>query len=284
MKLPIFSIVFNNFSRCFTILFQSMKHFWFLVIPVMITAHLVWNEIIYFCLGYQNATGWSYGYMFHHSPGQGYNNMPDSIFHHTGHYMFPGHMMLTFLLMIMMTFLLMWVAVVWMNKTISHSEPDMRFDSRFVLAMLLKLVLGFIIIVPVAMMFWVGGSLDTGGALGGIVNILTVIAIIAWVMFCYRFIVIFPAIAMGNNIFRFKAALALTKGNTVQIFAGLLFTVCIFTLMAIGLGYIIQQLPINFGTYVLSLFLVSVFLIYYTVHISEFISLIYMWLINMEIA
>jgi hypothetical protein len=160
----------------------------------------------------------------------------------------------------------------------------MRFDSRFVLAMLLKLVLGFIIIVPVAMMLWVGGSLDTGGAIGGIVNILTVIAIIAWVMFCYRFIVIFPAIAMGNNIFRFKAALALTKGNTVQIFAGLLFTVCIFTLMAIGLGYIIKQLPINFGTYVLSLFLVSVFLIYYTVHISEFISLIYMWLINMEIA
>jgi hypothetical protein len=96
--------------------------------------------------------------------------------------------------------------------------------------------------------------------------------------------VIFPAIAMGNNIFRFKAALALTKGNTVQIFAGLLFTICIFTLMAIGLGFIIQQLPINFGTYVLSLFLVSVFLIYYTVHISEFISLIYMWLINMEIA
>ena len=156
MKLPIFSIVFNNFSRCFTILFQSMKHFWFLVIPVMITTHLVWNEIIHFCLGYQNATGRSYGYMFHHSPGQGYNNMPDSIFHHTGYGMFPGHMMLTILLMIMMTFLLMWVAVVWMNKTISHSEPDMRFDSRFVLAMLLKLVLGFIIIVPLAMMYGLG--------------------------------------------------------------------------------------------------------------------------------
>ena len=284
MKLPIFSIVFNNFSRCFNILFQSMKHFWFLVIPVMITAHLVWNEIIHFCLGYQNITGRSYGYMFNHIPGQGYNNMPDSIFHHTGHYMFPGHMILTILLMIMMTFLLMWVAVVWMNKTISHSKPDMRFDSRFVLAVLLKLVFGFIIIVPVASMLWIGGSLDTGGAFGGIVNIITVIAIIAWVMFCFRFIVIFPAIAMGNNMFRFKAALALTKRNTVQIFAGFLFTVCIFILMAIGLGYIIQQLPNNLGTYVLSLFLVSVFLIYYTVHISEFISLIYMWLINMEIA
>lgn len=73
-------------------------------------------------------------------------------------------------------------------------------------------------------------------------------------MFCYRFIVIFPAIAMGNNIFRFKAALALTKVNIIQIFTDLLFNICIFTLMAMELGYIIQQLPINFDTYVLSLF------------------------------
>jgi hypothetical protein len=46
-----------------------------------------------------------------------------------------------------------------------------RFNNRFVFAMLLKLVLGFIIIVPVAMMLWVGGSLDTGGAL--LVELLT---------------------------------------------------------------------------------------------------------------
>lgn len=97
--------------------------------------------------------------------------MPDSIFHHTGHGIFPGHMMLTILLIIMMTFLLMWVAVVRMNKTISHSEPDVRFNNRFVFAMLLKLVLGFIIIVPVTMMLWVGGNLDTGGAL--LVELLT---------------------------------------------------------------------------------------------------------------
>ena len=95
---------------------------------------------------------------------------------------------------------------------------------------------------------------------------------------------IFPAIAVIKHTFRFKAALALTKGYTIQLFTGYLLTIGVFVIIGIGLGYIIIQLPMNAGGYMMSLFLISVFVLYYVVHIPEFISMVYMWLINMEIA
>ena len=292
MTLPIFSIVFSNFSKSFHLLIQSIKHFWFILIPVMITAHFTWFEIIRFSFHNKYMAGFPYGHMFNNLPGYMYNslpsymhnNIPDSMFYHHGLHMFAGHLLFTILFLIISSFLLMWVAVVWMEKTITHSTPDIRFDSRFVTAMLIDILLGLIIIIPISGLILMGGSLDSGGTFGGIINILTVIAIIAWLIFCIRFIVIFPAIAVNKHTFRFKAALALTKGNTIQLFTGYLLTIGVFVLIGIGLGYIIIQLPMNAGGYMMSLFLISVFVLYYVVHISEFISMVYMWLINMEIA
>ncbi len=222
--------------------------------------------------------------MYNNLPGYMHNNIPDSLFYHHGPHIFAGHFIFTILFFIISSFLLMWVAIVWMEKTITHSAPDIRFDSRFVTAMLIDILLGLIIIVPIAGLLFIVNNLVSGGTIGGIINILSVIAIFAWLMFYIRFIVIFPAIAMKKHTFRFKAALALTKGNTIQLFTGYVITIGIFLLIAVGLGYIIINLPMNAGGYILSLFLISVFFLYYVVHISEFISVVYMWLIDMEIA
>ncbi len=104
---------------------------------------------------------------------------------------FAGHLLFTILFLIVSSFLLMWVAIVWMEKTITHSVPHMRFDSRFITAMLIDILLGLIIIIPISGLILMGRELDSGGTFGGIINILTVTAIIAWLIFCIWFIVIF---------------------------------------------------------------------------------------------
>ena len=87
-----------------------------------------------------------------------HNNIPDSMFYHHGLHMFAGHLLFTILFLIISSFLLMWVAVVWMEKTITHSTPDIRFDSRFVTAMLIDILLGLIIIIPISGLILMGGE------------------------------------------------------------------------------------------------------------------------------
>ena len=96
-----------------------------------------------------------------------------------------------------------------------------RYLGNLILIGLIMLLLGAIVMVPLALL---AGAI-TSSVVVSVVVILGLIVFLFLAIFSFRLSVKLPAVAIGRQDFTFSHALAATRGNTLQLFLILLFQV-----------------------------------------------------------